>query len=68
LGEAKAAAKAAKAKAAAGGVAAAPAAVAPAPVVAAAVPKNKKVGTRAARALRRELFDAAVERRGVALD
>jgi hypothetical protein len=66
LVEAKAAAKAAKAKAAAAGVAAAP--VAPAPVVAAAVPKNKKVGTRAARALRRELFDAAVERRGVALD
>jgi hypothetical protein len=63
---AKAAAKAAKAKAAAAGVAAAP--VAPAPVVAAAVPKNKKVGTRAARALRRELFGAAVERRGAALD
>ncbi|KAJ7811527.1 hypothetical protein B0H14DRAFT_2378287, partial [Mycena olivaceomarginata] len=64
---AKAAAKAAAAKAAAAGgaaAAAAPAAAAPAaaaPAAAAAVakvPKNKKVGTRAARALRRELLEA----------
>ncbi|KAJ6543593.1 hypothetical protein DFH09DRAFT_1390810 [Mycena vulgaris] len=54
--------KAAAAGAVAGG--AAPAAVA----AKVHTPKGKKVGTRAPRALRRELFDAEVERRGSALD
>jgi len=63
------AAGAAGAGAAGAGAAAAPAAGAPVPAAAIAkVPKNKKVGTRAPRALRRELFDAEIERRGIALD
>ncbi|KAJ7680033.1 hypothetical protein B0H17DRAFT_1206182 [Mycena rosella] len=46
-----------------------PAAVSVVPaVVKPAAPKNKAVGTRAPRALRRELFDAPEERRGSALD
>jgi len=69
-GKKAAAAKAAAAKA--GTVAAAPATGAAAavakPAKAAKVPGNKKVGTRAPRALRRELIEAMMERRGAALD